>query len=293
MSVVAPLAERPAVELVGPDARRFANGMFTNNVRDLPVGGAQRSAMADDKGRIIGTMDLLCLADDRFLLLLEGMSAADFEARYERYVVFDDVEIVDRGVFGGLTVQGDGHAERLAAAGVPRPSAGAFVAFGEGWAIDHDRGGAGVDVALPAGASLPMPPDPDGASTAEALRVWAGLVRFPDDIAAPALPHEHGLRDRVLHFEKGCYLGQEQIHRIEVMGKPRRSLALFHAAEPLAVGEAIEHDGKKVGTVSSVAPHPQQGFVGLAVVRKPAHEPGTSVTVGGRPATAVALPLVR
>ncbi len=290
MAWVALLGERPVVELAGPDARRFANGMFTNNVRDLPVGGSQASAMADDRGRLIGLMELHAVADDRLLLVLEGMTAEAFVERYERYVVFDDVEIIDHGPHALVTVQGEGAAQRLAEASLPVPAAGHHLAHGAGWVVSRDRGGAGFDLLAPTPLLVP---DAEGAAEVEALRVRAGRVAFPRDIAPPALPHEHGLRDTVLHFEKGCYLGQEQIHRIEVMGKPRRALALFHLIEGGAVGDEVVHDGKKVGRITSVVPHPDTGHIGLAVVRKPAHEPGAAVLVGEHPAVALPLPLAR
>jgi aminomethyltransferase len=284
MAWVASLGSRPVVELAGPDARRFANGMFTHNVRDLPVGGVQRSAMADDRGRIVGLMELLALADDRFLLVLEGMSAADFAERYDKYIVFDDVTVIPHAGLELRTVQGPGAAARLAEAGVPVPETDRWVAHGDGWVWSHDRGGQGYDV-LGTG-SLPAV-DPDGAERAEWLRVRAGLVRFPDDIAAPALPHEHGLRERVLHFSKGCYLGQEQIHRIEVMGKPRRSLAVVRVPAGADEGAAVVFEAKKVGVLTSVVPHPDGGCLGLAVLRKPADEPGAELTVDGHTAHVV------
>ena len=52
--------------LEGPDARRFANGMFTNNIRDLEPGQLNRSAMCDDRGRILGLLDIYCTGDDSF-----------------------------------------------------------------------------------------------------------------------------------------------------------------------------------------------------------------------------------
>ena len=269
MAWVALLGERPVVELAGPDARRFANGMFTNNVRDLPVGGSQASAMADDRGRLIGLMELHAVADDRLLLVLEGMTAEAFVERYERYVVFDDVEIIDHGPHALVTVQGEGAAQRLAEASLPVPAAGPHLAHGAGWVVSRDRGGAGFDLLAPTPLLVP---DAEGAAEVEALRVRAGRVAFPRDIAPPALPHEHGLRDTVLHFEKGCYLGQEQIHRIEVMGKPRRALALFHLIEGgggRRRGGARRQEG---------GPHHQRG----PPSRHRAHRPGGGAQAGPR-----------
>ncbi|MFT5459664.1 MAG: glycine cleavage system aminomethyltransferase T, partial [Myxococcota bacterium] len=70
------------VGLHGPDARRFANGMFTNNVRDLAVGQWGRSFGLDDRGRIIMQIDVLCVGEQGFEVIVEG-GADGFVERYE------------------------------------------------------------------------------------------------------------------------------------------------------------------------------------------------------------------
>src|SRR4051812_20902280 len=86
------LADHGVVTLVGPHARRFSNGMFTNNVRDLAVGRWNTSAMVDDKARLQGLLDLYATAPDAFLAVLEGVTPEAFEARYGKYIIFDDLE---------------------------------------------------------------------------------------------------------------------------------------------------------------------------------------------------------
>jgi len=285
VSVVATLAPRDVVDLVGPDSRRFANGMFTNNVRDLPVGASQRSAMTDDRGRLVGLMELHALADDHFRLVLEGLDAEAFAERYERYVVFDDVDIQSVGRCTLQTVQGADATSFLRDAGLPVPPPGGHVAVGDGLVSWRDRGGEGVDL-----LQLALHPEtPHGADRAETLRIAAGQVRFPDDVVRPGLPHEHGLRDAVLHFEKGCYLGQESIHRIDVMGKPRRALAGVLCQGELPVDE-VRHGDAVVGRITSKTCLADGRELGLAVLKKPANEPGAALLVGGVDARAVALP---
>ena len=110
------------VRLSGPDARRFTNGMFTNNIRDLQPGECVRSAMCDDRGRVQGLLDVLCTAEDTFEGVLEGVSAEWFESRYGLYIVFDDVEMETfEDAPWVLSLQGPKAAEILATAGLPSP----------------------------------------------------------------------------------------------------------------------------------------------------------------------------
>ena len=116
------LSDRGVMSLVGPDARRFCNGMFTNNVRDVPVGVARASAMVDDKARIQGLIDLWCVEAASFLAVLEGVTPEAFEARYGKYIIFDDVELGDESAALGLVgVQGPEAAAVLGRAGLPTP----------------------------------------------------------------------------------------------------------------------------------------------------------------------------
>lgn len=263
-------ARRPValVSLRGPDARRFANGMFTNNVRDLPVGAHQHSALTDDRGRIEGLMDLVCVADDHLVLALEGLDADAFEARYGPFIVFDDVEL-DRPSGGVWVVRG-----------APAP-AGAWPSprLDGGWEALFD--------ALPAAlAELPEV----AAESLEPDRIARGWPRFPVDASDKQLPQELGLRDTHLHFEKGCYRGQETIHRLDVMGQVRKRLAGVRLGALAPIGASITAGGAVVGRLGSSAVHPTLGPIGLAVIRTTHTDEGTAVEVDGVPARVADLP---
>lgn len=258
----AQLIDSEIVGLVGPDARRFCNSMFTNNARDLQVGAAQRTAMLDDRGRIVGVMDLYCLAEDRFAGVLDGMTVEAFEERYALYVVLDDVEIESAEDLAVATIQG------------ARPEVPAGLI-----ALDRDRGLGGFDVVGPSDqvgswlSSLGLP-----ALSAEQLewqRIRAGAPSWPADYGERRLTHEMRMRDAFLHFEKGCYVGQETVNRVDVMGQVKRQLAGLRFDGPAQVGAEIIVGEKTVGTLTSVVDDPELGRIGLAVLKKPHDTDGT------------------
>jgi tRNA-modifying protein YgfZ len=296
-----PLGPAAAVTLVGPDARRFCNGMFTNNARDLAPGHVQRTAMVDDRARIGGFLDLLCLQEASFLAVLDGVGVEAFLERYEKYVVFDDVTLgVEAGRVLG-SVQGPAAAACLREAGLAAPAPGRFTEV-DGLTVYASRRSpaGGFDVLAPAGEAHPglvvggphrrltalaAQARPIDAGAAEALRVLAGRAAFPADTGDKRLPHELGLREELLSFDKGCYLGQETINRIDVMGDVKRILAgvQIHpgdaAAEDPPPGAEIAAGGAKIGALTSPVGLPDGGWFGLAVVRRPHDAPGTSVVV--------------
>jgi folate-binding protein YgfZ len=289
-AVVIDRADRHVVVLRGPDARRFCNGMFTNNVRSLPVGGANRHCMVDDKARIQGVLDIVCLAEDTFLAVLDGVTAEAFEARYGKYILFDDVELEDltqgHTVFG---LQGPRAHEVLVAAGLSAPSEAGAATVGEGIHVLRSPS-TGVDalaVVVPVaqaqaiwGALVTAGALPCGWEAAEILRVEAGVPRWPVDMGERALLHELRLVATCAAFDKGCYIGQEVIHRIDVMGQVTKQLWGLEMGEDALPpsGAEVRVDDQVVGEVRSGAREGMHVRV-LAVLRKAAWQPGLAVTV--------------
>lgn len=260
------------VELRGGAARRFANGQFTNNVRELPIGAHQSTAMTDERGRLLGLMDLLMLAEDRILLALEGVSAESFEAEYRMLLILEDLEVerIDQLVY---TVQG----------GVPAGIEGLS------WPAARSIAG-GVDILGELPESVRALARPAHSGELEALRIELGRARWPVDASDKQLPHELGIRDTHLHFEKGCYRGQEIIHRVDVMGQVRKQLVGLRLAGPVAPGAALLAGGKRVGRMGSHAQHPVHGLIGLAVVRNEHAQPNTRLEHDGVQAVVSELP---
>jgi folate-binding protein YgfZ len=86
-------------------------------------------------------------------------------------------------------------------------------------------------------------------------------------------PQEAGIDAWAVHYDKGCYVGQEAMAKIHFRGKVNRRLAKLEGTG-LSRGEDIIDDGVKVGVVTSA-----EGDLGLALVRYTL-EPGAEVEVG-------------
>jgi folate-binding protein YgfZ len=283
------LTRSAVLELVGPDARRFSNGMFTNNVRALPVGGGNRSCMVDEKARIQGILDLYCVEEERFLAVLEGVTAEAFEARYGKYIIFDDVELIDRSAaLRLLALQGPAAAEVLARAGLPVPGSGRCVRVEELIVASCSRSVAGgFDLLVPEEALQPTWQAllasggvPAGSVAQEILRVEAGIARWPVDMGERALLHEMRLVERCAAFDKGCYIGQEIINRIDVMGQVKQKLwglDLHEDAWP-PPGAEVKVGDTLVGVVRSGAREGARVRV-LALLKTAAWSDGLEVSV--------------
>lgn len=110
------------------------------------------------------------------------------------------------------------------------------------------------------------------------LRIEAGLPRFGHEITQDYIPLEANLWDDI-SFHKGCYIGQEIIARMDSRGKLAKQLVRLQAEQPLETGAAITANGRKVGTLTSVATGPD-GYVALGFVKTATLEENAPLFMG-------------
>lgn len=263
--------------------------MFTNNTRRLQPGQGNRHCACDDRGRVLALLDLYFVQDDVVVLVLEGMDRAAFEARYGMYLVLDDIEIDDDMPLV-WTVQGAGAVAMLAEAGVPVPDAAhAHTLLDETSGVRvcrKDRSGCGgVDFLIPHGAEDALGQRLAAAGIVDApdevldgLRVLAGRSSWPVDGGEITMVHELAVDKECCAFDKGCYVGQEVINRIDVKGAVQKRRTLVRVAGALEAGAVVSFEERAVGRLTSVVRIGDVSF-GLGILRKAVWEPGTIVQV--------------
>ncbi len=91
---------------------------------------------------------------------------------------------------------------------------------------------------------------------------------------------------RALHFQKGCYLGQEIVERVRSRGHVNRLLMGFRVEPPGALPEAgtrLLVEGQPAGEVTSAVATPAAVF-GIAYVRAQGARSGAMAEINGHPA---------
>jgi folate-binding protein YgfZ len=98
---------------------------------------------------------------------------------------------------------------------------------------------------------------PVGCASVEAFRIAEGIPAYGIDIAERDLPQETS-QMRALHFNKGCYLGQEIVERIRSRGSVHRHLRPLELFGPVpAAGTALNVEGgTAAGQITSAAELP-------------------------------------
>ena len=116
------LSFRSRLCLTGADRQKFLNGQVTNNVKDLKTGQGCYAALVNAKGRMQSDLNIYILADE-ILLDFEPGYGTKVAQRLEKYIIADDVQVVDVAAhYGLISVQGPEASEVIRALGFERPA---------------------------------------------------------------------------------------------------------------------------------------------------------------------------
>jgi aminomethyltransferase len=122
------------------------------------------------------------------------------------------------------------------------------------------------------------------------VRLERGRPRYGEDITESHIAQETD-QSRALHFNKGCYVGQEIVERVRSRGHLNRILTplRINAAVPPAHGARITAGEKDAGEITSAAFSPGLGcVVALGYVRTEHLGQGTQLNAGGAAAMVIA-----
>ncbi len=261
------------VAVRGEDRFRWLSGMVTNTVNDLASNAGAWNLVLNAQGRIQG--DLVTWREgDNLELVISADQYDKLLAHLEHFIIMDDVELVPLGQEPGaaetcLGVTGPKADEVLARIGLPtlpEPMTATRVEWngldlrvlrGYGAAAKHYElwtPAAGVKrlwLALSTGGATPV-----GSTILDAFRIAEGIPLYGVDIVERDLPQETS-QMRALHFNKGCYLGQEIVERIRSRGNVHRHLRSLELTGPLpAAGTELKLDGAAVGQITTAAELP-------------------------------------
>jgi aminomethyltransferase len=293
----------------------------TNDAKKLRVGEGCYSAITTAKGKMESDLNIFALADE-LLLDFEPSLTEKISARLEKFIVADDVQIVDAAPhYGLLSVQGPKAAEVIRALSlfpkIPTQQLGSIkisdATLGEIYLANNPRiGTSGFDLFIPnnslgavadklIAAAKQIGGRAIGWTAFETARIEAGIPRFGADMDETNIPLECGIERHAIVYNKGCYIGQEVINRIHSVGhvnKELRGLRLVDDLPALPVcGDKLFHAGKDVGQVTSAVKSPAlNANIALGYVRREANQIGNELTLrtaaGESPVKIVELPFV-
>lgn len=131
---------------------------------------------------------------------------------------------------------------------------------------------------------------PTGDRVWERLRIEQGRPAPDRELTEDYNPLEAGLW-QTISFDKGCYIGQETIARLNTYKGVKQQLWGVRLSTPVEPGSVVTADGEKVGTLTSVT-ETEAGVFGLAYIRTKAGGAGLNVQVGEAEGEVVDVPFL-
>ena len=299
--------------IAGADHLSFLHRMSTNHFEGLEDSAGFEAVFPDNRGRIL-ECGAFYRRGDTTLAVLSPPARQSLPSWLDRYIFAEDIALQDL-------------AEETAMVEICGPQATSIVASVLGknpgdvadyHLLDHgaenDLWCMRLDHLGHAGLRLVGPVEPVrdlwkqlldagalpcGEQSWDVLRVEAGLPAHGRELTEEHNPWEANLT-HAIHMDKGCYIGQEVIARLDTYEKVKQHLMGLHlpAGSRPDPGTQFRDDNREVGKITSVVHSPRlDRKIALAYVRNAFCAPGTHLQFSDNGtshiAEVVALPFVQ
>jgi len=294
------------IEVSDADRIRFLHNQSTNDFKIRKPGEGCDTVFVTSTAR---TIDLASayLLEDSVLLLVSPNLTEKLMTFLDRYIFFaDNVKLVDvtpqTATFSLVGSGSHGLLEKLGAAEI----------IGQPYASHRLINLAGQDVRVAVGSGLAtegytLITQVDHSSALQKSLIEAGAVTMSDraweqlrieqgrpmpghELTDDYNPLEAGLWNTV-SFNKGCYIGQETIARLDTYNGVKQQLWGVKLKAPVEAGTIVTVGEEKVGKLTSVV-ETEAGAIGLAYVRTKAGGAGLSVQISGNQTELLELPFL-
>ena len=297
---------RDTLVITGEDTIPWLQGLVTSDLHQLiEEGSGQRTSFVNTKGRFVGEARILHLPELLFLDMEPGTLQNGLLSHLRRQIINEKVRLLDRsaqtariGVYGehALALLNELTSWNVDPARLP-PFHATWAQWNQqdlilsrpiwslipGFELSCDRGAG--DELLQTLQNLTSGIPILDQEVFEILRTEAGIPRFGVELHEKAIPLEAGYQDAIA-YDKGCYLGQEIIARLDTLGTPAKLLRLviLEGSEPPAKGTEIFVDDrpKAVGTVESSVYSPHfEAPIAFAYLKRGFNDLGGTVLIQG------------
>ena len=293
------------LKIMGEDRLRYLHNQSTNDFEKLQPGQGCDTVFVTSTARTLALTSAYVTEDavlvlispnrrqqllswlDRFIFPFDKVELNDISADYAVFSLIGEASQVLSQLSDTISLNNLGEHQLVTLADVP-----VRIAMGSGLAtsgytqiVDKDRAGAVWSRIVEAGAI------PIGDRLWESLRIQQGRPKSDRELTEDYNPLEAGLW-QTISFDKGCYIGQETIARLNTYNGVKQKLWGIKLDRPVSPQTAIALEDKKVGILTSYVDTPTGGF-GLGYVRTKAGGEGLQVKVGSAWGELVSVPFIK
>ncbi len=297
---------RDEIRLTGDDRSTFLHGFCTNDINKLQPGQECEAFLTSIQGKTLG--HIFVFAEPNQLVIDTNTGAAEVIIPHlDRYLITEDVSIENVTAARKLFFLTGPEAAALLGKNEPqiarlglnehlqiKSEGNSFYLRKVDW---FNQPGFQISVEQENADDFKKQMINSGVTFAthqtwETLRIESGFPEYGVDFNSENLAQEIDRTDSAISFNKGCYLGQEPIARIDAIGHVNRLLRQLKISGTIESTESLTQENlictneseKSLGQITSAASLPQATnaepvVVAIATVRREIAEPGTKVIV--------------
>ncbi len=297
-----PLDSFTIITIFGKDRLKWLNNLVTNDLKRTSENQAVECFVTDVKGRTLAHGIVFSDRESLAFVSWGKDQAAKLIAHWDRYIIREDVTLVDdssnwrwafvRRAWLTTELKSDrieqlANMEVAAIGNSESPIAIACPAIGNDWLLVRFRNDDSIHSLL---SDFSLDNQLEDAIALEANRIRQRWPLVGIDFDEKNLPQELDRTDTAISFNKGCYLGQETVARLDALGQVQKKLVLLSIdvsdlgnPNGLEVGAIVKKDEQEAGTITSMTvTEAGSGLVvALAYIRRAHFATGTELTCNG------------
>ena len=282
------------IEISGADRNKILNNLCTQDLRAIQHGQVKETFILDVKGRTLSHGVVACLDSRTFFISSPGQ-AQRLVPHIDRYIIREDAVVrdVSEEFFAFLQPPESrwsvaNHREYLGDKECSERDSDQTLCVAAAWL------GQGTVLILSKAQSQDVwdcqSSDCMDRQGWELQRIESFWPWYGVDIDEKNLPQEIGINTRTISFNKGCYLGQETVARLDALGQVQKQLASvnLHIAQDGGLTSPYELvlEGKSIGFVTSAARISSTEvsgslWAGLAMIRRGYFQPASQFLLDG------------
>lgn len=321
-----PLPEFTQLTFEGDDRRKFLQNLVTQDVRKIDSETTAESFITNVKGKILAHGIFFEVGERIHFLTVHGLADV-LLPHFEKYIIREEVSVTDAsnqwtwwatpnessGISDSSSLESKdppsqvGRELEMAASPIQLWHAmdqestrrilfeGSQATFCARWPI---LGKSSIVAAFQRNERLQATADslkrqPQFAEQREVfewLRIRAFWPWFGIDFSSDHLPQEVARDETAISFQKGCYLGQETVARLDALGQVQKQLRVIEFEESVELESTtmVRAGDQEIGQISSWGRR-EGRTVAFAMLRRSHFQAGTCVEVNTRKGTVLPL----
>jgi len=284
------------IEIAGKDRIKWLQGMVTNDVKLTSNQVAVESFVVDVKGRVLAHGWVFEAQEALFYVSLGEGQAKSLLTHWDRYIIREDVRLTDISSEWkwGFVAKADVKAHK----GLKDNIENHVFIVNDDLAtpmqvvltndiLGRDRVLVGDKTSSDSSSNGSTQPALISHHMFHQLRIRHLLPMVGIDFDEKILPQELARDSRAISFQKGCYLGQETIARLDALGQVQKKLTKLSII-PLGdetrvppIGLKLHLADKEVGWLTTVEKSLTGSWIALGYVRRSAFPIGTELLADG------------